>query len=96
MWEIRLAFYGINLKFLRIWTPDFHVYREQKKINMQNATLICCLMLYFFSLTLCKTKQSTLASQEFYNDVDILLLSNNDDPSRKLPAGYNSCRMMIN
>jgi len=33
-----------------------------------------------------KTKQGALGSQELYNDTDILLPPNNDDPSRKLPS----------
>ena len=33
-----------------------------------------------------KTKQGALGSQELYNDIDILLPPNNDDPSRKLPS----------
>ena len=85
MQDVRSAFYGINFKFLRTQFPDFHAYREQKKINTQDVTFICCLLL-FFSLTLCKTKQGALGSQELSNDVDSLLPPNNEDPGRKLPS----------
>lgn len=95
MWDVRSAFYGINFKFLRTQFPDFHAYREQKKINTQDATFICCLLLFFFSLTLCKTKQGALGSQN-----SLMMLTAYSHPTMKIQVGSchqnNYCGTIIN
>lgn len=60
----------------------------KSKGRIQNTNFICFMMLFLFSLTLCKTKQSTSCSQKLYSDVSFLLLSNSGDPSCQLPSVY--------
>ena len=65
----------------QIFMPIGNKIRLTHKMPLSFAA--CCT---FFSLTLCKTKQGALGSQELSNDVDSLLPPNNEDPGRKLPS----------